>query len=103
MCPFFFSTARLCEVVAPALQEACQAELVNRGWCRTCRLVTLQAVAFRACHRHCRQDNMQTYVALMQRTSNLIDDSVKRVVCVDLVHSLLGVINHLICAQILHL
>lgn len=46
---------------------------------------------------------MQTYVAFMQPTSNLIDDSIERVILVDLIYSLLGVINHLICTQILHL
>ena len=42
-------------------------------------------------------------MAFMQHTSNLINDCIKWVVLVDLIHSLLGVIDHLICTQLLHM
>ena len=46
---------------------------------------------------------MKHAMASMQHTSNLIDDRIKWVALVDLIYSLLGVIDHLICTQLLNL
>ena len=104
MCPFLLSTARLCEVVGPALPD----RLSGSASMLAILLPNMLSSKTKLCKavvtvgpRHCRQQHETCYGFHATHTSNLINNCIKRIVLVDSIHSLLGVIHHLICTQIL--